>query len=155
MENLLEKVAGMLGGLWDWTVHLNGGLQIVLVLLAVVMSGVCAIVAKRMQSPMMDMGGSVAGRTAVSIAAYVFGVVFHRVDRRRHPHADRGAGHRRGVRAAARLRQTVTSKTNNPAAPIMDAAFPYPGRTGTHRDNDRKGTRRTSWEDSSSRRNIP
>ena len=76
MENLLEKVAGMLGGLWDWTVHLNGGLQIVLVLLAVVMSGVCAIVAKRMQSPMMDMGGSVAGRTAVSIAAYVFGVVF-------------------------------------------------------------------------------
>ena len=96
MENLLEKVAGMLGGLWDWTVHLNGGLQIVLVLLAVVMSGVCAIVAKRMQS-----------------------------------------------------------KTNNPAAPIMDAAFPYPGRTGTHRDNDRKGTRRTSWEDSSSRRNIP
>ena len=44
MENLLEKVAGMLGGLWDWTVHLNGGLQIVLVLLAVVMSGVCAIV---------------------------------------------------------------------------------------------------------------
>ena len=41
------------------------------------------------------------------------------------------------------------------AAPIMDAAFPYPGRTGTHRDNDRKGTRRTSWEDSSSRRNIP
>ena len=58
MENLLEKVAGMLGGLWDWTVHLNGGLQIVLVLLAVVMSGVCAIVAKRMQSPMMDMGGS-------------------------------------------------------------------------------------------------
>lgn len=50
MENLLEKVAGMLGGLWDWTVHLNGGLQIVLVLLAVVMSGVCAIVAKRMQS---------------------------------------------------------------------------------------------------------
>lgn len=72
MENLLEKVAGMLGGLWDWTVHLNGGLQIVLVLLAVVMSGVCAIVAKRMQSPMMDMGGSVAGRTA----AYVFGVVF-------------------------------------------------------------------------------
>ena len=31
MENLLEKVAGMLGGLWDWTVHLNGGLQIVLV----------------------------------------------------------------------------------------------------------------------------
>ncbi|MFR9089576.1 MAG: hypothetical protein ACLVJM_07025 [Bifidobacterium adolescentis] len=76
MENLLEKVAGMLGGLWDWTVHLNGGLQIVLVLLAVVMSGVCAIVAKRMQSPMMDMGGSVAGRTAVSIAAYVFGVIF-------------------------------------------------------------------------------
>ena len=74
MENLLEKVAGMLGGLWDWTVHLNGGLQIVLV--PVVMSGVCAIVAKRMQSPMMDMGGSVAGRTAVSIAAYVFGVVF-------------------------------------------------------------------------------
>ena len=71
MENLLEKVAGMLGGLWDWTVHLNGGLQIVLVLLAVVMSGVCAIVAKRMQSPMMDMGGSVAGRTAVSIAAYM------------------------------------------------------------------------------------
>mgnify|MGYP000186328624 CR=1 FL=1 len=68
MENLLEKVAGMLGGLWDWTVHLNGGLQIVLVLLAVV--------AKRMQSPMMDMGGSVAGRTAVSIAAYMFGVVF-------------------------------------------------------------------------------
>ena len=75
-RNLLEKVAGMLGGLWDWTVHLNGGLQIVLVLLAVVMSGVCAIVAKRMQSPMMDMGGSVAGRTAVSIAAYMFGVVF-------------------------------------------------------------------------------
>ena len=142
MENLLEKVAGMLGGLWDWTVHLNGGLQIVLVLLAVVMSGVCAIVAKRMQSPMMDMGGSVAGRTAVSIAAYMFGVVFLIVAMF-------------GVRAAARLRQTVTSKTNNPAAPIMDAAFPYPGRTGTHRDNDRKGTRRTSWEDSSSRRNIP
>ena len=29
----------------------------------------------------------------------------HRVDRRRHPHADRGAGHRRRVRAAARLRR--------------------------------------------------
>ena len=45
MENLLETVAGLLGELWDWTVRLNGGLQIVLVLLAVVMSGVCAIVA--------------------------------------------------------------------------------------------------------------
>lgn len=105
MENLLEKVAGMLGGLWDWTVHLNGGLQIVLVLLAVVMSGVCAIVAKRMQSPMMDMGGSVAGRTAVSIAAYMFGVVFLIVAL---------FGVAAEVRAAARLRQTVTSKTNNP-----------------------------------------
>ena len=138
MENLLEKVAGMLGGLWDWTVHLNGGLQIVLVLLAVVMSGVCAIVAKRMQSPMMDMGRSVAGRTAVSIAAYMFGVVFLIVALF-------------GVAAVfAPLLGFV-----KPAAPIMDAAFPYPGRTGTHRDNDRKGTRRTSWEDSSSRRNIP
>lgn len=146
MENLLEKVAGMLGGLWDWTVHLNGGLQIVLVLLAVVMSGVCAIVAKRMQSPMMDMGGSVAGRT---------GREHRRVHVRRGLPDRRPVRRGRGVRAAARLRQTVTSKTNNPAAPIMDAAFPYPGRTGTHRDNDRKGTRRTSWEDSSSRRNIP
>ena len=76
MDVFLAKVAGMLAGLWDWTVRLNGGLQVTLVLLAVVMSGVCAIVAKRMGSPMMDMGGSVAGRTAVSIAAYVFGVVF-------------------------------------------------------------------------------
>ena len=76
MEHLLETVAGLLGELWDWTVRLNGGLQIVLVLLAVVMSGVCAIVAKRMQSPMMDMAGGAGGRTAVCIVAYILGVVF-------------------------------------------------------------------------------
>lgn len=65
MENLLEKVAGMLGGLWDWTVHLNGGLQIVLVLLAVVMSGVCAIVAKRMLDWQRCVGQVLRGRVPV------------------------------------------------------------------------------------------
>ncbi|MBF9690469.1 hypothetical protein [Bifidobacterium dentium] len=74
MENLLENVAGMLAGLWDWTVGLNGGLQIVLVLVAVVMAGVCAIVAKRMRNPMTGVGGSEAVRTVACIAAYVFGV---------------------------------------------------------------------------------
>ncbi|RHG70824.1 type IA DNA topoisomerase [Bifidobacterium longum] len=38
----------------------------------------------------------------------------HRVDRRRHPHADRGAGHRRRVRAAARLRRLTLATPLHP-----------------------------------------
>ena len=73
MENLLAGIMSLLVGLWNWTVHLNGGLQVVLVLAAVTMAGVCAIVAKRMRDPMMvETGGSIAGRTI----AYVFGVAF-------------------------------------------------------------------------------
>lgn len=76
MEHLLENVTGMLAGLWDWTIRLNGGLQITLVLMAVVMSGVCTIVAKRMNGPMADLDGSLAGRTVLIVVAYVLGVVF-------------------------------------------------------------------------------
>lgn len=77
MENLLAGIMGLLVGLWNWTVHLNGGLQVVLVLAAVTMAGVCAIVAKRMRDPMMvETGGGVAGRTIIGIIAYVFGVAF-------------------------------------------------------------------------------
>ncbi|MGE8650895.1 hypothetical protein RG276_05135 [Bifidobacterium adolescentis] len=76
MDVFLAKVAGMLAGLWDWTVRLNGGLQVTLVLLAVVMSGVCAIVAKRMGSPMVETAGSAVGRTVASVVVYVLGVVF-------------------------------------------------------------------------------
>ena len=76
MERLLENVAGMLTGLWDWTIRLNGGLQVTLVLMAVVMSGVCTIVAKRMNGPTADLNGSPAGRTTIIVAAYVLGVVF-------------------------------------------------------------------------------
>ena len=80
MENLLAGIMSLLVGLWNWTVHLNGGLQVVLVLAAVTMAGVCAIVAKRMRDPMMvETGGSIAGRTIIGIIAYVFGVAgpFH------------------------------------------------------------------------------
>lgn len=77
MENLLAGIMGLLVGLWNWTVHLNGGLQVVLVLAAVTMAGVCAIVAKRMRDPMMvETGGGVAGRTIIVIIAYVLGVAF-------------------------------------------------------------------------------
>ena len=43
MESFLSMLAGWFMGLWTWLVELNGMLQVVLVLLCVVASGVCAI----------------------------------------------------------------------------------------------------------------
>lgn len=42
MESFLSMLAGWFMGLWTWLVELNGMLQVVLVLLCVVASGVCA-----------------------------------------------------------------------------------------------------------------
>lgn len=53
MESFLSMLAGWFMGLWTWLVELNGMLQVVLVLLCVVASGVCAIIGKRMGSPMI------------------------------------------------------------------------------------------------------
>ncbi len=50
-------LAGWFMGLWTWLVKLNGMLQVVLVLLCVVASGVCAIIGKRMGSPMIVESG--------------------------------------------------------------------------------------------------
>ena len=41
MESFLSMLAGWFMGLWTWLVELNGMLQVVLVLLCVVASGVC------------------------------------------------------------------------------------------------------------------
>ena len=54
----------------------DGGLQIVLVLLACVASGACAIVGRRMQAPSpMDQGGAVAARTVLAVVCYILGIV--------------------------------------------------------------------------------
>ena len=76
MENLLSSVAALLSDLWNWTVHLNGGLQVALILLACVASGACAIVSRRAQNPSMAETGSSAARMVIVIACYVLGVVF-------------------------------------------------------------------------------
>ncbi|OZG59899.1 hypothetical protein BLEM_2074 [Bifidobacterium lemurum] len=77
MENALQTVSGMVSELWDWTVHLNGGLQIALALVSCVLAGVCAIVGRRMQQPsMMETTGGTAMKTVIAIVAYVLGVVF-------------------------------------------------------------------------------
>ena len=106
MESFLSMLAGWFMGLWTWLVELNGMLQVVLVLLCVVASGVCAIIGKRMGSPMIVESG---GQDLEPHAGDG-----HRVDRRRHPHADRGAGHRRRVRAAARLRRLTLATPFHP-----------------------------------------
>ena len=68
MENVLSSVAALLSNLWNWTVHLNGGLQVVLVLLACIASGACVIVSRRMQNPsMVETGSSAAARTVIVI----------------------------------------------------------------------------------------
>ncbi|MDU5959937.1 MAG: hypothetical protein E6Z02_10615 [Bifidobacterium breve] len=83
MESFLSMLAGWFMGLWTWLVELNGMLQVVLVLLCVVASGVCAIIGKRMGSPMIvESGGQTWSRT---------------LDRRR-------------VRAAARLRRLIMAE---------------------------------------------
>ena len=79
MESFLSMLAGWFMGLWTWLVELDGMLQVVLVLLCVVASGVCAIIGKRMGSP-IDRG---IRRTDLEPHAGDG----HRVDRRRHPHA--------------------------------------------------------------------
>lgn len=77
MEESLTTVGDMLADVWDWTVHLNGGLQIVLVLVSCVASGACMIVARRMQAPSMtDTGMSTATKTIIAVVAWAVGVVF-------------------------------------------------------------------------------
>jgi hypothetical protein len=76
MDTLLTSTSGLLARLWNWTLQLDGGLQIVLVLLACVASGACAIIGRRMQTPSpMDQGGTVAARTVLAVVCYIFGVI--------------------------------------------------------------------------------
>ena len=96
MESFLSMLAGWFMGLWTWLVELNGMLQVVLVLLCVVASGVCAIIGKRMGSPMIvESGGQTWSRTLVTAIAWI-------------------AGHRRRVRAAARLRRLTLATPFHP-----------------------------------------
>ena len=76
MDTLLTSTSSLLTRLWNWTLQLDGGLQIVLVLLACVASGACGIIGRRMQAPSpMDQGGTVAARTVLAIVCYIFGVI--------------------------------------------------------------------------------
>lgn len=76
MDTLLTSTSSLLTRLWNWTLQLDGGLQIVLALLACVASGACAIIGRRMQAPSpMDQGGTVAARTVLAIVCYIFGVI--------------------------------------------------------------------------------
>lgn len=76
MDTILTSTSGLLAKLWNWTLNLDGGLQIVLVLLACVASGACAIVGRRMQAPSpMDQGGAIAARTVLAVVFYILGVV--------------------------------------------------------------------------------
>lgn len=76
MDTLLTSTSSLLARLWNWMLQLDGGLQIVLVLLACVVSGACAIIGRRMQAPSpMDQGGTVAARTVLAIVCYIFGVI--------------------------------------------------------------------------------
>lgn len=70
MENTLASISSMIGTVWDWTVHLNGGLQIVLVLVSCVASGACMIIARRMQMPSMS-----DSRLTNSMAASIIAVI--------------------------------------------------------------------------------
>ena len=73
MESFLSMLAGWFMGLWTWLVELNGMLQVVLVLLCVVASGVCAIIGKR---PMIvESGGQTWSRTLVTAIAWIAGVI--------------------------------------------------------------------------------
>ena len=74
MDTLLTSTSSLLTRLWNWTLQLDGGLQIVLVLLACVASGACAIIGRRMQAPSpMAQGGTVAARTVLAIVCDIFG----------------------------------------------------------------------------------
>lgn len=76
MDTLLTSTSSLLTRLWNWTLQLDGGLQIVLVLLACVASGACAIIGRRMQAPSpMDQGGTVAARIVLAVVCYIFGVI--------------------------------------------------------------------------------
>ena len=76
MDTLLTSTSSLLARLWNWALQLDGGLQIVLVLLACVVSGACAIIGRRMQAPSpMDQGGTVAARTVLAVVCYIFGVI--------------------------------------------------------------------------------
>lgn len=69
MESFLSMLAGWFMGLWTWLVELNGMLQVVLVLL-------CAIIGKRMGSPMIvESGGQTWSRTLVTAIAWIAGVI--------------------------------------------------------------------------------
>lgn len=75
MEQTLATIGDAIAAAWDWTVHLNGGLQIVLVLVSCVASGACMIVARRMQLPSMNdtMGG--ATKTMIAVIAWILAVI--------------------------------------------------------------------------------
>ena len=76
MESFLSMLAGWFMGLWTWLLELNGMLQVGLVLLCVVASGVCAIIGKRMGSPMIvESGGQTWSRTLVTAIAWIAGVI--------------------------------------------------------------------------------
>lgn len=82
MESFLSMLAGWFMGLWTWLVELNGMLQVVLVLLCVVASGVCAIIGKRMGSPMIvESGGQTWSRTLVTAIAWIAGVILMLISR--------------------------------------------------------------------------
>ena len=72
MESFLSMLAGWFMGLWTWLVELNGMLQVVLVLLCVVASGVCAIIGNPM---IVESGGQTWSRTLVTAIAWIAGVI--------------------------------------------------------------------------------
>lgn len=106
MESFLSMLAGWFMGLWTWLVELNGMLQVVLVLLCVVASGVCAIIGKRMGSPMIvESGGQTWSRTLVTAIAWIAGVILMLIA---------VLAIARRVRAAARLRRLTLATPFHP-----------------------------------------
>lgn len=75
METVLTAILDWLTGLWEWMVHLNGALQVVMVLVCVIASGACAVVGKRMNNPLMETGTQGMGRTIMAVVAWIMGTL--------------------------------------------------------------------------------
>ena len=75
METLLTRVQTIALNAWQWINHLNGGLQIVLVILACLAAGTCTLIARRAQNPIITPNDTGAGSLLVAILAYIAGAV--------------------------------------------------------------------------------
>ena len=77
MTGIIETVSSWMQGVWDWTVHLNGMLQVMLVMLCLIASFACTFIARRMGMPSMtETTGGAAGRTVIIVVAWIGSVVF-------------------------------------------------------------------------------